>query len=115
MATYEEQIDNTETRAAIAQGTQFMREKAGEFARLANSIAPLLIGAGSDYIDAAIGSLEAGTLIPIYDPQSEFKGATYMAKERYQQLKSLAQSIVKLNDDSIKAACVEACGPFKVC
>lgn len=113
MATYEE-LDIT-TKEALAQGTQFMRGKAGEFARLANSIAPLLIGAGSDYIDAAVNSLDAGTLIPIHDPNSEFRGATYMAKERYKQLKALAQAIVDLNDDSIKAACVEACGPFKVC
>lgn len=115
MAQFEEL--SAEQQQAVLQGTLFMRQKAGEFARLANSIQYLLIGAGSDYIDQAVSELDNGALIPLYDPASEFRGATYMSKERYMQLKALAKDIVDLNTDTqqgIKAATVEAVGPFRV-
>ena len=118
MATLQEIYDLNPVNVQILnQGTLFARQAAGKFARFINEVEPLLKGAGAKYIKDLISALDDGTLIPLYDPSSEFAGATYMSKERFLQLTQLYTDLVALNtagDTGIEAACVEAVGPFKV-
>ncbi len=114
-------IDLTEDqKESLAKTTLMLRQTAGEFARLANKLDFATRGLGYEYMVGLIQTLDNATvedgpqLVPNPDITGELRGATYLSKERILELIQLAEAIKALNTSSIKTACVEAVGPFKV-
>jgi hypothetical protein len=97
-----------EEQESILAASKFIRETAGQYARLSAKCKALLSGNASLYVQNAVSKLAAETLIPNV---TALDGAGAMTAQQWVQLTTLAQALVDLNTDTTYANCITAAGP----